>query len=170
MHLRVMADQQPGVPVGNGRNRRGSLPGFPRTRAMSFWRGPSQSAHNGWMLVSCALVLFMTAPGLALFYGGLVRKKNVLSVLMQCIFLMGLMTVLWALYGYSLAFGSGNPYFGDMSYLFMHDVGRSWNEVAGAPRTPMFSATSASSDPHVLSRHVLYYYTCALFAVPLQNA
>ncbi|MEO0531848.1 MAG: ammonia channel protein, partial [Planctomycetota bacterium] len=61
------------------------------------------AGHNAWMLTSCALVLFMTVPGLAMFYGGLVRRKNVLSVLMQCVFLMGLMTVLWALYGYSLA-------------------------------------------------------------------
>src|SRR5450631_216594 len=60
---------------------------------------------NAWMLVSCALVLAMTTPGLAMFYGGLVRKKNVVSVLMQCMFLMGLMTVLWATVGYSLCFG-----------------------------------------------------------------
>src|ERR1700679_4084106 len=60
---------------------------------------------NAWMLTSSALVLFMTTPGLAMFYGGLVRKKNVVSVLMQCMFLMGLMTVLWATVGYSLAFG-----------------------------------------------------------------
>lgn len=57
-----------------------------------------------WMLVSSAFVLMMTAPGLALFYGGLVRKKNILSVMMQCIFLMGLMSIVWALWGYSLAF------------------------------------------------------------------
>ncbi len=57
---------------------------------------------NAWMLTSSALVLMMTAPGLAMFYGGLVRKKNVLSVMMQCVFLMGLMTVIWAIYGYSL--------------------------------------------------------------------
>ena len=63
------------------------------------------AGHNAWMLTSSALVLFMTAPGLAMFYGGLVRKKNVLGVMMQCLFLMGLMTVIWALYGYSLAFG-----------------------------------------------------------------
>ncbi len=66
------------------------------------------AGHNAWMLTCTALVLFMTAPGLAMFYGGLVRKKNVLSVMMQCMFLMGLMTVLWALYGYSLAFGGDN--------------------------------------------------------------
>ena len=59
------------------------------------------------MLTSSALVLFMTAPGLAMFYGGLVRKKNVLGVMMQCMFLMGLMTVVWGIYGYSLAFGGG---------------------------------------------------------------
>ena len=54
------------------------------------------AGHNAWMLTCTALVLFMTAPGLAMFYGGLVRKKNVLSILMQCLFLMGLMTVIWA--------------------------------------------------------------------------
>src|SRR4029078_1424727 len=63
------------------------------------------AGHNAWMLTSSALVLFMTAPGLAMFYSGLVRKKNVLGVMMQCLFLMGLMTVLWGLYGYSLSFG-----------------------------------------------------------------
>ena len=63
------------------------------------------AGHNAWMMTSCALVLFMTAPGLALFYCGLVRRKNVLSVMMQCIFLMGLMTIVWSLWGYSLCFG-----------------------------------------------------------------
>src|SRR3954469_13053407 len=67
------------------------------------------AGHNAWMLTSSALVLFMTAPGLALFYGGLVRKKNVLSVMMQCLFLMGLLTVVWGVYGYSLAFGGAPP-------------------------------------------------------------
>lgn len=90
------------------------------------------AGHNAWMLTCCALVLFMTAPGLALFYGGLVRKKNVLSVMMQCLFLMGLMTVLWALYGYSLAFGGNdngeNLYVGNSEYLFMENVQRSWPE------------------------------------------
>src|SRR5690606_834275 len=74
---------------------------------------------NGWMLVASALVLLMTARGLAMFYGGLVRKKNVLGVIMQCVFLMGLMAVLWATYGYSLAFGTGGAYIGDGEFLFM---------------------------------------------------
>ncbi|MGD9644511.1 MAG: ammonium transporter [Pirellulales bacterium] len=68
----------------------------------------ADSGDHAWMLVSTALVLMMTAPGLALFYCGLVRKKNVLSVMMQCFFLMGLMTVIWVIYGYSLAF-AGDP-------------------------------------------------------------
>src|SRR3954468_11797069 len=74
------------------------------------------AGHNAWMLTSSALVLFMTAPGLAMFYGGLVRKKNVLSVMMQCMYLMALNTVLWGLYGYSLSFGTAQgalkPYVG----------------------------------------------------------
>ena len=81
-----------------------------------------QAGHNAWMLTASALVLFMTVPGLAMFYGGLVRKKNVLGVLMQCIFLMGLMTVLWSLAGYSLAFGGDSPYFGNFDYILMNNV------------------------------------------------
>jgi len=81
-------------------------------------------ADIAWMLVASALVLMMTAPGLALFYGGLVRKKNVLSVLMQCVFLMGLMSVVWALWGYSLAFGddAAGGFIGDGKYLLMNNV------------------------------------------------
>jgi Amt family ammonium transporter len=85
----------------------------------------ANAGHNGWMLVCCALVLFMTAPGLALFYGGLVRKKNVVSVLMQCLFLMGLMSVVWAVCGYSFAFGgngSSHPFIGSTEYLFLEGV------------------------------------------------
>lgn len=80
------------------------------------------AGHNAWMLTCAALVLFMTAPGLAMFYSGLVRKKNVLGVMMQCIFLMGLNTVIWALYGYSLSFGGTNAYIGNADYLFMKGV------------------------------------------------
>jgi Amt family ammonium transporter len=80
------------------------------------------AGHNAWMLTSSALVLFMTAPGLAMFYSGLVRKKNVLGVMMQCVFLMGLNTVIWAIYGYSLSFGGTNAYIGNADYLFMKGV------------------------------------------------
>jgi Amt family ammonium transporter len=81
------------------------------------------AGDNAWMLVSSALVLLMTGPGLALFYGGLVRKKNVLSTMMQSFILMAVITVIWAIVGYSLAFAKGNPFFGSFDYLFLRGVG-----------------------------------------------
>jgi len=95
------------------------------------------TGDNAWMLTSSALVLFMTAPGLAMFYSGLVRKKNVLGVMMQCLFLMGLMTVVWSLWGYTLCFGGSNPYFGDLEFLFMNNVQPAWDAELGEPVTPM---------------------------------
>jgi Amt family ammonium transporter len=80
------------------------------------------SADNAWLLVSSALVLMMTGPGLALFYGGLVRKKNVLATMMQSFAMMAIITVLWGIIGYSLAFGSGNSFIGGFQYLFLHGV------------------------------------------------
>ena len=88
------------------------------------------SGNIAWMLTSSALVLMMTAPGLALFYGGLVRKKNILGVMMQCFFLMGLMSVVWALWGYSLAFGGSNKFFGNLEYLFLNGVIPHWSDGA----------------------------------------
>ncbi|MEP6961367.1 MAG: ammonium transporter [Acidobacteriota bacterium] len=81
------------------------------------------AGDNAWMLVSSALVLLMTGPGLALFYGGLVRRKNVLGTMMHSFLMMGLITVIWAIFGYSLAFGEGSPYIGGLQYLFMNGVG-----------------------------------------------
>ncbi len=81
------------------------------------------AGDNSWMLISSALVLLMTGPGLALFYGGLVRKKNVLATLMQSFALMALITVLWALVGYSLCFHSGNAFLGGLGYFGLRDVG-----------------------------------------------
>jgi ammonium transporter, Amt family len=80
------------------------------------------SADNAWMLTSAALVLMMTGPGLALFYGGLVRKKNVLGTMMQSFALMALITVLWGLFSYSFAFGPGNSFMGGLSNLFLRGV------------------------------------------------
>lgn len=77
---------------------------------------------TAWMLVSTALVLMMTGPGLALFYGGLVRKKNILSVMMQCTFLMGLMSVLWALVGYSLAFSGEGGFIGNFDMALLNGM------------------------------------------------
>jgi ammonium transporter, Amt family len=80
------------------------------------------SGDNAWMLTSAALVLMMTGPGLALFYGGLVRRKNVLSTMMQSFAMMCIITVLWALVSYSLAFGTGNAFIGGLHNAFMHGV------------------------------------------------
>ena len=85
------------------------------------------NADNAWMLVSAALVLLMTGPGLALFYGGLVRRKNILGTMMQSFAMMGLVTVLWAVAGYSLAFGHGNFFIGGFEHLFLRGVSLSPN-------------------------------------------
>jgi Amt family ammonium transporter len=85
--------------------------------------GAQSAGDNAWMLVSAALVLMMTGPGLALFYGGLVRKKNVLATMMQSFILMAVVTLLWALYGYSLAFSEGTPFFGNFSYALLRGIG-----------------------------------------------
>ncbi|MSU70262.1 MAG: ammonium transporter [Opitutaceae bacterium] len=86
--------------------------------------GVAGPGHNAWMMTSSALVLFMTLPGLALFYGGLVRGKNVLSVLAQCLGIAGLVTILWWAFGYSLVFGKSYdcPYFGGSEYFFLKGV------------------------------------------------
>ena len=95
------------------------------------------SADNAWMLVSAALVLMMTGPGLALFYGGLVRHKNILAIMMQSFALMALITVLWALVGYSLAFGGDGPVIGNFAHVFLRGVGADPNpDYAGTiPQT-----------------------------------
>ncbi|HUD67836.1 MAG TPA: ammonium transporter [Candidatus Sulfotelmatobacter sp.] len=81
------------------------------------------SADNAWMLTSAALVLMMTGPGLALFYGGLVRKKNVIGTMMQSFALMAVVTVLWGLFSYSLSFGSGTSFIGGLENVFLRGVG-----------------------------------------------
>ena len=110
---------------------------------------------NAWLLTSSALVLLMTAPGLAMFYAGLVRKKNVLAVMMQCVFLMGLMTVIWAVYGYSLAFGGDGGLIGNLDYLFMRGVQMD-NGVA-----PMFD-DSIPMLTHMLFQGMFFIITPAL--------
>jgi Amt family ammonium transporter len=82
------------------------------------------NGDNAWLLVSSALVLMMTAPGLILFYGGLVRSKNVLATMMHSLILMGLISVLWVVFGYSMAFAEGNPFFGNpLTWFLLRDVG-----------------------------------------------
>jgi ammonium transporter, Amt family len=91
--------------------------------------GVAGPGHNAWMMTSTALVLFMTLPGLALFYGGLVRRKNVLSVCAQCLGCAGLVTILWWAFGYSLVFGKNfnSPYIGGSEFFFLKDVGSAPN-------------------------------------------
>lgn len=90
-----------------------------------------------WVLVSTVLVLLMTIPGLVLFYGGMVRKKNILAIMMQSFFLCALMTVVWVVAGYSLAFTNGNAFIGDFSRLFLNGIGADWDKAfvlgAGTP-------------------------------------
>ncbi|MDQ1472076.1 MAG: ammonium transporter, Amt family [Bryobacterales bacterium] len=88
----------------------------------------AQSAgDNAWMLTCAALVLMMTGPGLALFYGGLVRRKNVLGTMMHSFAMMALITVIWAIVGYSLVFGEGSAFIGGLKYLFLEGVGKDPN-------------------------------------------
>jgi len=87
--------------------------------------GVAGPGHNAWMMASAALVLFMTLPGLALFYGGLVRSKNVLSILAMCLGIAGMVTILWWAVGYSLVFGTNfsSPFLGGSEFFFLKDVG-----------------------------------------------
>ncbi|SFV85330.1 Ammonium transporter [hydrothermal vent metagenome] len=89
---------------------------------MGVFAGELDGANTSWILTSTALVLFMTLPGLALFYGGLVRSKNILSVLMQCFAIAGIVSVLWLVAGYSIAFADGNAYFGSLSKFMLSGV------------------------------------------------
>jgi ammonium transporter, Amt family len=127
---------------------------------------------NAWMLTSSALVLFMTVPGLAMFYGGLVRKKNVNSVIMQCLFLMGLMSVIWATVGYSLAFGGDDPWIGDGRFLFMDNVQAFWKPATGdspgVSEIPLHPTYNIPTLTHMLFQGMFFIITpgliCGAFA------
>ena len=108
-------------------------------------------ANTSWILTSTALVLFMTLPGLALFYGGLVRSKNVLSVLMQCFGIACAMSVLWYLFGYSIAFDEGGDWFGGLGKVALAGVGE--DSLSGdLPETVfiMFQMTFAIITPALI--------------------
>jgi len=107
-------------PSASLKDAKGSIPAGLTTASV----GVAGPGHNAWMMTSAALVLFMTLPGLALFYGGLVRTKNVLSVMAQCLGLAGLVTILWWAFGYSLIFGKSfnSPFLGGSEYFFLKGV------------------------------------------------
>jgi ammonium transporter, Amt family len=129
------------------------------------------TGDNAWMLVSSALVLMMTAPGLALFYSGLVRKKNVLGVMMQCVFLMCLMTVVWALWGYTLSFGGDGlkpppKWLGNGSHFLMDGVQAVWKN--GQSVIPMYPELTINRLTHMLFQGMFFIITpgliCGAFA------
>ena len=126
------------------------------------------AADTAWMLVSSALVLMMTAPGLAMFYSGLVRKKNVLGVMMQCIFLMGMMSIVWAVYGYSLAFGSDvlGGFVGGADFVMLNGVLPHWDASLGRVVTPMEATIPKSL--HMVYQMMFFIITpgliCGAFA------
>ncbi len=104
------------------------------------WAGEPamDTGDTAWLLTATALVLFMTLPGLALFYGGLVRSKNVLSVLMQCFAIAGMASIVWLVAGYSLAFGEGNAWIGDLGKAMLAGVGR--DTLSGSVPESLFMA------------------------------
>ena len=110
-----------------------------------------QAADTSWILTSTALVLFMTLPGLAMFYGGLVRSKNVLSVLLQCFAIAGLVSILWLIVGYSIAFAEGSEYFGGMSRV-MFSGGEDETLSGGLPESvfALFQMTFAIITPALI--------------------
>ena len=131
---------------------------FPALTALALFSAPSfasDTGHTAWMLTATALVLFMTIPGLSLFYAGLVRAKNVLSVLMQCFAITGFMSLLWFVAGYSIAFGTEGvepgPYMGDMGNLFLANVSID-SMRNGIPETlfVMFQLTFAVITPALI--------------------
>ncbi len=126
-------------------------------------RAAAIAANNAWMMTCSALVLFMIAPGLALFYSGLVRKKNVLSVFIQCLFLTSVMSVVWSLYGYSLAFSNGgnlDQWIGGIEYVFLNGVSSTWNELTQSPVTPMWfsrgNETSLTKYSHMVFQGMFF--------------
>jgi Amt family ammonium transporter len=113
-----------GDPAATLHDSKGNIPAGLTTPTV----GVPGPGANAWQMTSAALVLFMTLPGLALFYGGLVRRKNILSVMAQCLLLSGMVTILWWLCGYSLVFDHGTPFLGKLHFAFL-------NGVTSAPNT-----------------------------------
>jgi Amt family ammonium transporter len=135
-------------------------PSAAETAAGSSTASTFNAADNAWVLTSSALVLLMTAPGLALFYCGLVRRKNVLNVMMQCVFLMCLMTLVWAVYGYTLVFGGDGAWIGDLRYFCMRGVDATWTDK-GAD-LPLFPGLTIPVMTHMLFQGMFFIITPAL--------
>ena len=123
------------------------------------------TGDTAWLLASTALVLMMTIPGLALFYGGMVRKKNVLATLMQSFSICALVTVLWFAVGYSLAFTNGGPYVGDFSRVLLNGMGTGWDKpFTLAAGTDLASATTVPETVFMMFQMTFAIITPALIA------
>ncbi len=123
------------------------------------------TGDTAWMLASTALVLLMTIPGLALFYAGMVRKKNVLATMMQSFAICALVTVLWMVAGYSLAFTNGNAYVGDLSRLFLNGLGANWDKpFTIAAGTEAATATTIPESVFMMFQMTFAIITPALIA------
>ena len=123
------------------------------------------SGDTAWMLTSTALVLLMTIPGLALFYAGMVRKKNMLATMMQSFFITCLVTVVWMVAGYSLAFTNGNAYIGDLSRFFLNGIAENWDKpfTLGAG-TDAASPTTIPETVYMMFQMTFAIITPALIA------
>jgi len=129
----TQAQDTPSSPIASAATPEASKAAIDKLNQLDQRVTAAQSAgDNAWMLLSAALVLMMTGPGLALFYGGLVRQKNVLAIMMQSFALMALITVLWALIGYSLCFGGSGPVIGNFQFALLRGVGVTPNPVYAA--------------------------------------
>ena len=118
----------PATPPASGDNTPGATPPAASAPATPAADAKVDTGDTAWMLTSTALVLMMTIPGLALFYAGMVRKKNVLATMMQSFAITAIVTVVWYVIGYSLAFTNGNAYIGDLSRLFLHGIEDGWDK------------------------------------------
>ena len=127
----ALAQTAPATPVAEAKAEAAAPAAAAAAPAAAAEAAPAPVPNKGdtaWMMLSTLLVILMVVPGLALFYGGLVRSKNMLSVLMQVMVTFSMITVLWFIYGYSLAFTEGNAYIGGLDRLFMKGI---WDNVAG---------------------------------------
>nr|WP_246602950.1 ammonium transporter [Falsiroseomonas tokyonensis] len=120
------------------------------------------TGDTAWMLISSAIVLMMTVPGLALFYAGMVRKKNVLATLMQSFAICGLVGVLWMVLGYSLAFGEGNAYIGDVSRLLLSGMAENWDKPFTLGSGDAAVATTIPESVFVMFQMTFAIITAAL--------
>ncbi|MCC6719254.1 MAG: ammonium transporter [Acetobacteraceae bacterium] len=135
--------------------------------AMPAWAADAKvdAGDTAWMLTSTALVLMMTIPGLALFYAGMVRKKNILATMMQSFFICALVSVVWMVAGYSIAFGTGGAYFGDFSRLFLSGLGVGWDKPFSlAAGTDKAVATTIPETVYLMFQMTFAIITPALIA------